>query len=131
MQRSIHSFNYDELLGIFWNALLISMFVGLGLNVNAFNIRNHEGRYRTLLDRYWYIRHNLANVMAFFVIPFCVSTASSIASVSADNNLLMAIFGTDSYALIILLGFVAFLLIPSIYVVLRYGFRVSGSSPTE
>lgn len=128
VQRSIHSFSYDELFEIFMNAMIISMFVGLGLNVNAFNIRNHEGRYRTLLDRYLYIRHHFGHVMAFFVIPFCVSSASSIVSVSEDKNLLTAIFGTDSYVLIILLGFAVFLLIPSLYVVVRYGFRTSEHS---
>lgn len=117
---------------IFMNALIIALFVGLGLNINAFEIRSRGGKYRSLKQRGLYIRDNIGNVAAFFIVPFCVSSASSLVVAANSGNLVRTLFRTDSYALIMVGGFLVFILIPALYILYRHGWdrhESSGKSP--
>lgn len=112
-----------EATEIFMNALIIALFVGLGLNINAFQIRNRSGKYRSLKKRSLYIRDHIGNVLAFFIVPFCVSSASSLVVAGNNGNLVQALFRTDSYALIMVGGFVVFILLPALYILYRQGWH--------
>ena len=106
---------------IFMNALIIALFVGLGLNINAFEIRNRSGKYRSLKQRGLYIRDHIGNVAAFFIVPFCVSSASSLVVAANNGNLVLALFRTESYASIMTGGFLVFILMPALYILYRNG----------
>ena len=120
-----------ELIQVSGNALIISLFVGLGLNLNAFLIRNKDNIYITLKDRLNYVKEHIFNAFAFFFIPFCVSTASSI--IMADENKIMVtgIFGTDNYFLILVLGFLTFIFIPGVYIYLKHGWDKTAAVTKE
>ena len=108
------------------NALVISLFVGLGLNVNAFLIRNRDNTYLTLMDRLIYVKENFFNAFAFFFIPFCVSSASSIVMAAENNNMVTGIFGTENYFLVIAAGFLTFIFVPGVYIYFKHGWDRTG-----
>lgn len=112
-----------RLTEIFMNALIIALFVGLALNINAFQIRNRSGKYQSLKQRILYIRDYGGNVATFYIVPFCVSSASSLVVASDSGNLVHALFRTESYVLIMLGGFMIFILFPAIYILYRNGWK--------
>ena len=120
--------SYAALREIAGNAIIVSLFVGFGLNVNAFLMRNRNGEYRSLHDRLAYIKQHLGNVATFFVIPFCVSSASSIVVVGTRTTLVEALFGTNNYLLILSLGFLFLIAIPAAMVTYVYGWKNSQSN---
>ena len=124
--QNINFLSLDEILQLSANALIISLFVGLGLNVNAFLIRNKGKKYLTIKDRITYVIEYRFNAFTFFFIPFCVSTASSIVMAGDTKNIITGIFGTENYFLIITLGFLIFILIPGLYIYLKHGWDQSG-----
>lgn len=110
-----------QLASVFGNALVIALFVGLGININAFVMKHTQQSSLTLKQRLLYIKENIVSVSTFFIIPFCVSSASSIVVSNSGNSLIQELFGTESHALIIAVGFFLFILIPSIFIFWRYG----------
>lgn len=110
-----------QLASVFGNALVIALFVGLGININAFVIKHPQKSTLTLKQRILYVKENILSVATFFTIPFCVSSASSIVVTNSGNSLIKELFGTESHILIIAVGFFIFILIPSIFIVWRYG----------
>ena len=113
--------NLDQALEIFMNALIIALFVGLGLNVNAFQIRTRDGDYRSLKKRVRYILDHRGKVFGFFLVPFCVSSISSLVVVAKDASLVEAVFGGVGYVLIMLGGFLIFIFLPAMYILYRHG----------
>jgi len=111
----------EQLREIVLNAIVISSFVGLGLNVNAFSIQNRSNKYQTLGDRIVYVKTHLPSIAAFFLTPFCVSTASGFALASENQSLVFALFGTNNYFLVMEIGFIVFILLPTIYIYHRHG----------
>jgi len=110
-------------IDIFPNALIISLFIGLGLNVKAFQLQNKKQTYKSLHDRYRYIHQNIGGVITFFAIPFLVSSATSVAITGKESNLMGALFGTNNIWLILSLGFVICIFLPAVYLYHRYGWR--------
>lgn len=106
---------------IFWNAIVITFFIGLALNINAFRIRSRHGSHRSLRARIGYLRENASNVFGFFAIPFCVSSASGVAAAGANGNIVSVLFGTSSYMLVIAGGFVAFVALPVFIIYVKHG----------
>ncbi len=106
---------------IFMNALIIALFVGLALNINAFQIRNRSGKYQSLKQRILYIRDYMGNVATFYIVPFCVSSASSLVVAADSGNLVQSLFRTESYTLIMVGGFMIFILLPALYILYRHG----------
>lgn len=127
---SVDAVSGDVLVEVAANAMVVSLFVGFGLNVNAFLIRNQNNEYLSLSDRILYIRQHIGNVIAFFVIPFCVSSASSLVVVGRQASIVEALFGTSSYILILMLGFVFFIALPAAMVTYVYGWKNSESIDT-
>lgn len=127
---SINQLDIDVLFEVAANAMVVSLFVGFGLNVNAFLIRNQNHEYLSLSDRILYIRQHIGNVIAFFVIPFCVSSASSIVVAGQQSSIVEALFGTSSYLLILALGFIFFIALPAAMVTYVYGWKTSESIDT-
>ena len=121
--RYIGEPDQDRLIEIIMNALIIALFVGLGLNINAFQIRNQEGQYRSLSSRILYILSHTRNVLTFFIVPFCVASASGLIMTTEHGNLVMALFRTESYALIMAGGFLVFILLPALYILYRHGWK--------
>lgn len=126
----IGDLSLTQLTEVFMNALIIALFVGLGLNIYAFEIHARSGNYRSLKGRILYVRDHRGKVLAFYAIPFCVSSASSLVAATDEANLVRALFGTGSYALIILVGFTAFILLPALYILYRHGWN-SPSGPAR
>lgn len=112
----------QQIIEIFQNALVISLFVGLALNVNAFRPHARKNGYRALSHILRYLREHLGHVLAFYFIPFAVSSASGLVAASHDD-LLQLLFGTESYALICAGGFVVFILLPAIFILYRHGWK--------
>lgn len=108
---------------VFMNALIIALFVGLNLNVNAFQVHAKNCRCRTLSSRIKYICEHVGHVLAFYIIPFCVASASSLVVVSDNGNLVSTLFGTGSYTIIIASGFLVFILLPALYILYRHGWK--------
>jgi hypothetical protein len=121
VSRHIGLLSDEALIRVFGNALIICLFVGLGININAFMLRNRDGSIRTLRERIIYIRSHLSNVLTFFLVPFCVSSASSIVLAAGGESLVQALFGTDSYLLIMLCGFSVFVALPTAAIYWRHG----------
>jgi len=121
--KYIVALSTPALTEVFMNALIIALFVGLGLNINAFQIRSRSGTHRSLKQRALYIRDHIGNVVAFFVVPFCVSSASSLVVAANSGNLVQALFRTESYALIMVGGFMVFILLPALYILYRHGWE--------
>ncbi|MCG8416208.1 MAG: hypothetical protein MI746_18470 [Pseudomonadales bacterium] len=123
MVQNVAFLSFETLVEVFGNALIVSLFVGLGLNVNAFLIRNSENTFISLQDRFDYIQQHIGNVFAFFAIPFCVSSASSIVVAGQRSTIVQALFGTSSYSLILLLGFLFFIAAPAAMVYYFHGWK--------
>jgi hypothetical protein len=119
--KYIGALSIPALTEVFMNALIIALFVGLALNINAFQIRNHGGKYQSLKQRILYIRDYGGNVATFYIVPFCVSSASSLIVAADSGNLVQTLFRTESYALIMLGGFMVFILFPALYILYRHG----------
>lgn len=121
LYQNVGSVTEAQLQEIFLNALILSAFMGLALNINAFHIRNQQQQFRTLLERLQYVKSHLGSIATFFITPFCVSSASGLAVANEQQSLIYAAFGTDNYFLVMLLGFVFLILLPSIYIYFRHG----------
>lgn len=119
--ENIGQLSSDQLVSVFGNALVIALFVGLGININAFVMRNRQQTILTLRQRLEYIKENLTNVITFFAIPFCVSSASSIVISNSGKSLINELFGTESHLLIIAVGFAIFIALPAALIAWRYG----------
>lgn len=119
--RNYTAIALEDLYELLMNSFVIAAFVGLGLNINAFSVKNYNQQYNTIAQRVAYMRGNVTNISSFFVTPFCVSSASGLAFASDQKNLVYAMFGTDNYLVVMVLGFVFFLVLPFLYVARRYG----------
>jgi len=113
----------DQSYEIVWNAIVIAAFVGLGLNINAFQIKSDNAVFHSLKGRIRYLKSNFINVCTFFVIPFCVSSASGFVMAGKDQNVVKALFGTDNYLLVMVVGFATFIILPMAIIFYKYGWE--------
>jgi len=113
----------EDLRNVVWNSVIIASFVGLGLNVNAYQMRHRIGEAHSLCRRFEYLVHNWRGVVTFFAIPFGVSSASGVVMLGEQRNVVLALFGTENYLFVMVFGFALFILIPALYILVRYGWH--------